>query len=78
MNINADCVFYGGLERALGDDRDDPSTHGLVNTTLIAKKFLKGYEGFEQMGSVYNLFDKDYTLPAPPELPNDLPVSGIN
>ena len=32
---------------------------------LIAKKFLKVYEGFEMRGSVYNLFDKDYVYPTP-------------
>ena len=36
------------------------SGYGIVNVTLIAKKFLKGYEGLELRGSVYNLFNKDY------------------
>ena len=55
------------------------SGYGIVNTTLIAKKFLKGYEEFEVRGSVYNLFDKDYTAPTDPgSLPNDLPRPGRN
>jgi len=48
-----------------------------VNTTLIAKKFLKDYEGFEVRGSIYNLFDKDYVSPTPEYfLPEDLPRPG--
>jgi len=61
-----------------GDTRDDPAGFGLVNATLIAKRFLKRYEGLELRGSVYNLFDKDYIMPQTPLLPNDLPMPGIN
>ena len=67
------------------DQRDDPSSLTLVNATLIAKKFLKGYEGLELRGSVYNLFDKDWSMPIPamtpaglPAIPNDWPMPGIN
>ena len=47
-----------------------------VNATLITKEFLEGYEGLELRGSVYNLFDKDYTSPTDPMLPNDTPWPG--
>ncbi len=45
---------------------------------MIAKKILKGYEGIELRGSVYTLFEKDYTHQMSPEIPNDLPMPGIN
>ena len=61
------------------DERDDMSGYGIVNTTLIAKKFLKGYENLELRGSIYNPFDKDYTSPTGKgELPNDMPRPGRN
>ena len=56
----------------MGDSRDDMAGYAVVNTTLIAKKFLKGYENLEVRGSIYNLFDKDYTCPEA-ILPNDMP-----
>jgi len=56
------------------DTRDDLSGFGVVNTTLIAKKFLKGYEGLEFRASVYNLLDKEYSKSKGPELPNGFPM----
>jgi outer membrane receptor protein involved in Fe transport len=53
------------------------SGYATVDATVIAKKFLEGYEGLEIRGSVYNLFDKDYTSPhADPSLPHDVPWPG--
>jgi hypothetical protein len=79
FNFYADCRFMSGRRRWLaGDTRDDPAGFGLVNATLIAKKFLKRYEELELRGSVYNLFDKDWIMPQGPQLPNDLPMPGIN
>ena len=80
LNIYVDCQFVDGFERLpwFPDDRDDPSGYAIVNATLIAKKFLEGYEGLELRGSVYNLFDKDYTSQSGPELPNDWPMPGRN
>ena len=61
------------------DKRDDMSGYAIVNTTLIAKKFLKGYENLELRGSVYNLFDKDYASPlGKMQLPEDTPMPGRN
>jgi iron complex outermembrane receptor protein len=74
LNFYADCYLVDGFEREPGDTRDDPSGYGIVNATLIAMKFLKGYKGLELRGSVYNLLDKDYTSPWSPELPNDIPM----
>jgi outer membrane receptor protein involved in Fe transport len=52
------------------------SGYVVIDATLIAKKFLEGYEGLEIRGSVYNLFDKKYTSPLDPRLPNDIPRAG--
>jgi len=78
LNFYADCNFFDGLERGPDDTRDDPSGAAVVNATLIAKKFLKGFEGLELRGSVYNLFDKDWRSPMPAPIPNDWPIPGIN
>ena len=60
-------------------DRDDPDGFGIVNLTVIAKDFIKGFEGLELRGSVYNLFDEDYAFPTSQNtLPDDLPMPGIN
>jgi hypothetical protein len=66
LNFYTDCNFEDDLGRLDEDSRDDPSGYAVVNTTLIAKKFLKGYEGLELRGSAYNLFDKDYKHPQEP------------
>jgi len=53
------------------------SGYALVDVTLIAKKFLEKHEGLKIRGSVYNLFDKDYTSPnGEPSVPNDIPRPG--
>ena len=71
-------IIGGGMGREPGDPRDDPSSLTLANATLIAKKFLNGYEGLELLASVYNLLDKDWSNPQPPEIPNGLLMPGIN
>jgi len=78
LNFNADCQYLDGMNRFLGDPRDDPSIFTWTNATLIVKKFLKGYEGLELRGSVYNLFDKDWSSPTSIEIPHDWPVMGIH
>ena len=77
LNFYASCHVEDGWRRSRGDRRDDMSGYAIVNTTLIAKKFLKGYENLELRGSVYNLFDKDYTSPTDKnQLPEDTPRPG--
>lgn len=77
LNFQTDCHFEDGFRRQEGDARPDKPGYGIVNTTLIAKQFLEGYEGLEMRASVYNLFDKDYTSPnGTQQLPNDLPRPG--
>jgi iron complex outermembrane receptor protein len=80
LNLYTACHIEDGFRRSARDTRDDVSGYAIVNVTLIAKKFLKGYEGLELRGSVYNLFDKDYTLPDQgfPVIPDDLPRPGRN
>ncbi|MBN1550450.1 TonB-dependent receptor [bacterium] len=76
LNFFVDCHIEDGFRRNIDDPRDDMSGFAIVNTTLIATKFLKGYENLELRGSIYNLFDKDYTKPSYPELYNDMPQPG--
>ena len=78
LNFYASCHIEDGFRRGRGDPRDDMSGYAVVNATLIAKKFLKEYEGLEVRGSVYNLFDKDYTAPWDQQLPHDIPRPGRN
>ncbi len=78
LNFNSDCNYWDGMGRVSGDPRDDPSSITLANATLIAKKFLKGFEGLELRGSVYNLFDKNWSMPTSIEIPYDWPMPGIN
>ena len=78
LTFFTNCHFEDGFPREFGDNRDDMSGYAIVDATLIARKFLKGYEGLELRASVYNLLDKEYTSPQDPRLPNDLPMPGIN
>jgi outer membrane receptor protein involved in Fe transport len=77
LNLNTYLLYRGDCCREVGDTREDHSDYAVVNATLIARKFLKGYDGLELRASVHNLFDKDYTSPlSPTELPDDLPMPG--
>jgi outer membrane receptor protein involved in Fe transport len=80
LNFYTACHIEDTFRRMKPDTRDNMSGYGIVNATLIAKKFLEGYEGLEIRGSVYNLFDKDYTSPTGGwlDLPNDMPRPGRN
>ena len=79
LNFNVDCVFWDGFESTIPDDtRDDPAGHGVVSATLIAQKFIKGYERLELRGSVFNLLDKDFKVATPPQLPSDMAMPGRN
>jgi iron complex outermembrane receptor protein len=78
LNFYADCHIEDGFRRDIGDSRNNMAGYAVVNTTLIARNFLKEYGGLELRGSIYNLFDKDYTSPEYPEIPNDMPQPGRN
>ncbi len=78
FNFYADFVFAADFSRQEGDPRDDVSDFGVINTSLIAKEFLEGYEGLELRFSVYNLLDKEYTYPyALGTLPDGLVDPGL-
>jgi iron complex outermembrane receptor protein len=75
LNFYSDCFLMDGWQRWDPEDtRDDPSGYAIVNATLIARKFLKGFKGLELRGSVYNLLDEDYTSQWSATLPNDIPM----
>ena len=79
LNLNAYLLYRGGWERNLNDPRDPQGDYVIANTALVAKNFLKELKGLEVRAAVYNLFNKDYTSPTGPgELPNDMPLPGIN
>ncbi len=74
LNINANLFLSDERPRAEGDGRGPLPGYGLVDLTVILENI---YHGFELRGSVYNLFDKDYSDPAPANtVENDLPREG--
>jgi outer membrane receptor protein involved in Fe transport len=79
LNWNTQVLYRGGWSRGMDDPRDDLGDYAIVNTTMLAKDFLGELKGLEVRGSVYNLFNKDYTMPmGAGELPGDIPMPGIN
>jgi len=79
LNLNAQFIYRGGWYREQGDPREDMSDYVTANATLIARNLIKALKGLEVRAAVYNLFNKDYTAPtAAGELPNDMPMPGIN
>ncbi|MCK5880115.1 MAG: TonB-dependent receptor, partial [Holophagae bacterium] len=60
LNFYSNLYFQDHANRPQGDNREEVSGYGVVNTTLIARKFLKQFKGLELRASVYNLFDKKY------------------
>ena len=79
LNLNAYLLYRGDWTRWEGDTRDDPGDYAIVNATLIARNFLKELKGLEVRAAVKNLLNKDYISPTGPgELPDDLPMPGIN
>jgi len=78
LNVFTNCHFEDDFPRNFGDNRDDMSGFAIVDTTLIARKFLRSYEGLEFRASIYNLLDKEYASPQDTRLQDDLPMPGIN
>ncbi|MCP4624202.1 MAG: TonB-dependent receptor, partial [bacterium] len=74
FNWNINVFYQGKTARDAADSRDDMNDYAVVNTSLSAKEFFKG---LELQLSVFNLFDKDYTWPAPPNtIPGDYTAPG--
>ncbi len=78
LNFYTGLYFQNGFERQKGDARqDENSGFTVMDMTLIAKNILPRLKGLELRGSVYNLFDNDYTVPTPKDgLPVDFPMPG--
>ncbi len=67
-------IFRGSRPRFVTDTRKDAPGYALFNLTLQAKTPIPG---LELSGSIYNLFDKNYTNPAPVNgVPGDYPRPG--
>ena len=74
VNLYMDFHFQKGFTRDKGDEREDHPGFSYVNSTVLVKDFLPG---LEIRGSVYNLFDKQYTFPSDEgSLPVDFPMPG--
>ena len=77
FNLYFDCQHHAGMSRPAGYLGDQYS-YTYANATMIARKFLKGHEGLELGGSVYNLFDEDFAWYISDGLPYGWPQPGIN
>ncbi|MGR3318423.1 MAG: TonB-dependent receptor plug domain-containing protein [Candidatus Anammoxibacter sp.] len=74
LNANLHTFISGSRVRAEADQRDDSPGYALMNLTLTAKDFFKG---FKVKASLFNLLDKDYNDPAPINtIPTDIPRPG--
>ena len=60
LNLFLDCRHIGGWKAEPWDLSNSSSDRTIANVTLIARKFLKGYDGIELRGSVYNLLDEEW------------------
>jgi outer membrane cobalamin receptor len=79
LNLYLDGYHIGGWKEEPWDLSDYASGRTIVNATLIARNFLKGYKGLELRGSVYNLFDKDYAISlGDVDVPYGWPQPGVN
>ena len=78
VNWYVEWCFQEGFTRQKDDSRDyDNPGFGVCNTTLLLRKFLPKLEDFEIRGSLYNIFDEDYTVPTAKDgLPVDYPMPG--
>ena len=71
---NVNVLHVGERPRALGDTRPDLDSYTKVDMTAILDNL---YRTLEIRGSVYNLFDEDYSYPATPgTLLDDYPAPG--
>ena len=61
LNLNTNLLAVGPKPRESEDTRPHIDPYEVVDTTLIAKNFLKN---FELRFSIYNLFDEKYEDPS--------------
>ncbi len=73
LNANLSTFVSGKRSRIDTDEREDLPSYALLNLSVIGKEFFKT---MEVQGTVFNILDKDYSDPAPPSVPDDLPRPG--
>lgn len=77
FNLYSQLFLKGKTPRASGDTRGEAPGYGLVNSTLLARNLLKGWEALELRLSIYNLLGHKYADPAPADtLAGDYPRPG--
>jgi iron complex outermembrane receptor protein len=74
FTANVQASVIGEKSREAGDPREPLESYWVVDATLIAKNF---YKGWEVMASVHNLFDEEYDDPSlAGSFPGDYPKPG--
>ena len=78
LNFYTDLYFQKGFTRQKDDIREEDNPgFQVINVTLIGGKFIPKLAGLELRGSVYNVFDLDYTVPTANDgLSVDFPMPG--
>jgi len=71
---NLHILHVGDTPRTVGDIRDNHDAYTVVNANFILMNF---FQSLELRASLYNLFDEEYSYPAPPfTLADDYPAPG--
>lgn len=74
FNLNVNTYLQSEAPRLSGDTRDSMAGYAVVNTTLLATDIR---ENLDLQFSVYNIFDRGYTYPAPHDtVQGDYPAPG--
>lgn len=73
INANLSAFVSGKRSRIDDDTREDLPAYALFNLSVIGKEFFKT---MEVQGTVFNIFDKDYSDPGAVFIPKDLPRPG--
>jgi outer membrane receptor protein involved in Fe transport len=78
LNLFVDGYYIGGWNEGADLYLESAANRVIVNATLIARNFLKGCEGLELRGSVYNLFDEEWAEYSGLFVTDGWPQPGIN
>lgn len=80
FNLYTELFIKDSLPREPGDARDELPGYGLFNASFSVKNILNSHKIFRNMelkASIYNLFDKEYYSPSPPNtIPGDYEMPG--